>query len=656
MSEIKRDELFYIAPKEAPPSRRPPRGTVGVVGWLRKNLFHGPVNSVMTIATIVLLSLFLWEVFRWSIQDAQWNVVISNLRLLDVGQFPQEEIWRIELMGMILVFLSGLGVAIWGGTTRAFMLTIVVAVILMVLIPVAAQRIEPAPIRIMVGEDRNFGPMRFVGDDGQEITVAVEAINRTEYGDPDDSTFWGLFENAGGEQNTRIKWSEIRAAIAGETLDPTAYNLLIRVQLLNAQGAVVAEGISTSQDPNITLNVTLPADGWYILQAEVLTEASIYKNTDGLQLPTIPVRTLPNEGYAFIRLNNVDIYRTRPSDIEEREAQYGTLPAVDCWSRDVVGCQVAERAVRFEGSRTFGQFLKLQLGPFSEEITVPIVSAVLLFFFAYGLGHGAVTSRNPVFSKGIARLTTLGWLLLIPLTWFILTGIEGAEDIHPLLKLTKLSPEQWQGLTLTLILTFISVVASLPLGVLLALGRRSGLPVIGTFSVLFIELVRGAPLITILFFAKNIVPFFFSAGAAQDLGNVMRMLIGLTLFSAAYQAEIVRGGLQIIPKGQTEASQALGLNPYLTNTFIILPQALRAVIPATMSQFVSLFKDTSLVSIVGLFELLGMVELITTGQQQYRPFVREAYLYIGIIYFAIAFVMSAVSRRLEETGSGAARR
>lgn len=656
MNEPKRDELFYIAPKESPPSRRPPRGTAGVVGWFRKNLFNGWLNSLMTIITMVLVALFMRELTRWVIQDAQWSVVINNLRLLNVGQYPQDQIWRIELMGMLLVFLSGLGVAVWGGTTRAFMLTIVIVVIAMVLIPVAAQRIEPTPIRVLIGKDSNFGPMRFVGDQGQVVTLSVEAINQKSYGDPEQNAFVGLFENAGGEKNTRIKWSEIRSAIVNETLDPTAYSLLIRVQLLNAQGIVIAEGLSAPHDPTITFEVELPATGWYIVQAALLPDASIYRDTDGLRLPTIPVRSLPNEGYAFIRINNVEIYRTRPSDVAAREAKYGPIPAIECWSRDTVGCQVAERAVRFEGSRTLGQFLHLQLGPFFKEITLSVLSAVLIFFLAYGLGYGGITSRNPAYQRGIVRLTTLGWVLLMPITWFVLTGLSGAEEIHPLLKLTKLSPEQWQGLTLTLILTFISVVASLPLGVLLALGRRSGLPVIGTFSILFIELVRGAPLITILFFAKHIVPFFFSAGATQDLGNVMRMLIGLTLFSAAYQAEIVRGGLQIIPKGQTEASQALGLNPFLTNTFIILPQALRAVIPATMSQFVSLFKDTSLVSIIGLFELLGIVELIVTGQQQYRPFVREAYLYIGIIYFAIAFVMSAVSRRLEETGSGAARR
>jgi general L-amino acid transport system permease protein len=134
------------------------------------------------------------------------------------------------------------------------------------------------------------------------------------------------------------------------------------------------------------------------------------------------------------------------------------------------------------------------------------------------------------------------------------------------------------------------------------------------------------------------------------------MMIGLTLFTAAYIAEIVRGGLQIVPNGQLEAAHALGLSSIQATRLIVLPQALRAVIPAIMSQFVSLFKDTTLVSVVGLFELLGIIDFIVNGQQQYRGLQREAYIFVGLIYFVISFSMSTVSRWVEKTGVGAARR
>ena len=162
------------------------------------------------------------------------------------------------------------------------------------------------------------------------------------------------------------------------------------------------------------------------------------------------------------------------------------------------------------------------------------------------------------------------------------------------------------------------------------------------------------PLITILFMAKLIVPFFWSG--LSDIDLTIRMMIGLTLFSAAYLAENVRGGLQIIPYGQIEAARALGLNPFLTTTVIVLPQALRAVIPAIVGQFISLFKDTSLVAVVGLFELVGIVDTIVSGQPIYRPYQREAYFFIAIVYFVISYAMSDVSRRLATSGAGSLRK
>lgn len=652
MSDFQDNQHLYVAPAEAPPSRRPPPGTVGAIGWLRKNLFKGWFNSLITVLTFAFVIWFLTVFFTWIVRDAQWGVVINNVKLFNVGfQYRAEDIWRIELIAIVLIFLSGLGVALWGGMTRAFMLTIVVVMFVMILIPIAASKVTPAPIRYFVSAEDNYSPLRFPADADQEMSFTFEPINRQSYAS-EDGRYTGFMESASGASNSRIKWNEIQSKANLDADDPnyidlSQYDLVIKIQVTNgsAQNTILAEAISTPGNPEVTLNFTAPATGWYIVRTSLVDGVEL----DGLGLPG------SSAGYGFLRVNDVGIYRTRTSEIEKLTEKYGAIPEIDaCHSNDEFACQVAERVLRFDGSRNFGEFLRLQLSPYLTQVSIPLIIGMLAFFLSYALGHLATHTTDKEARKWTSRLTTLGWVLLMPFSWFILTGVEGAEDVHPLFELEKISLGDMQGLTLTLFLTFVSVTLSLPLGVVFALGRRSGLPVIGTFSVLFIELVRGAPLITILFFARYIVPFFFSAQA--DIENVIRMLIGLTLFSAAYQAEIVRGGLQIIPGGQTEAAQALGLNPFYTNVFIILPQALRAVIPATMSQFVSLFKDTSLVSIIGLFELLGIVELIVNGQQQYRPFVREAYLYIGIIYFVIAFMMSAVSRRLEESGSGAARR
>ena len=161
----------------------------------------------------------------------------------------------------------------------------------------------------------------------------------------------------------------------------------------------------------------------------------------------------------------------------------------------------------------------------------------------------------------------------------------------------------WGGLLVTLVVSVVGIVASMPVGIALALGRRSTIPLIRIFSIAFIEFWRGVPLITVLFFATYMLPLFVPAGFTID--GLMRALIGIALFAGAYQAEVIRGGLQAIPRGQGEAASALGLSWAKTTALIVMPQALRHVIPGLVNSFIALFKDTSLVSIVALFDLLG---------------------------------------------------
>jgi general L-amino acid transport system permease protein len=286
--------------------------------------------------------------------------------------------------------------------------------------------------------------------------------------------------------------------------------------------------------------------------------------------------------------------------------------------------------------------MSLQLSPLFNRTALPLAVGAAVFFNGWVIG--TLGQRD----KSVRRATLIGWALSAPIILILLSGFAGSRT------LPQVSTSVWGGLLLTILLTVVGIAASFPLGVALALGRRSHLPVIKWSCTLFIETVRGVPLITVLFMAKLIVPFFWSA--LSDLDLTIRMMIGVTLFSAAYLAENVRGGLQIIPHGQIEAARALGLNPVLTTTFIVLPQALRAVIPAIVGQFIALFKDTSLVAVVGLFELVGIVDIVVSGQAIYRPYQREAYIFVAIIYFVISYAMSDVSRRLEESGAGSVRR
>lgn len=232
------------------------------------------------------------------------------------------------------------------------------------------------------------------------------------------------------------------------------------------------------------------------------------------------------------------------------------------------------------------------------------------------------------------RWVVVGWVLSFPWTMMMLHGF-GAGTV---------STTMWGGLLLTLILAAVGIVACFPLGVLLALGRRSQLPAIRWVSTVYIETVRGVPLITLLFMGSILLPIFMPGDFQLD--KVIRAMVALTLFSAAYMAENVRGGLQAIPSGQVEAAQAVGLTYPKTMLFIVLPQALRAVIPAIVGQFISLFKDTSLVSIVGLVDLLGVARSVL-GNAEWIGRQPEVYLFVAAIYFVFCYAMSFVSQKIE---------
>ncbi|MEC4894213.1 MAG: amino acid ABC transporter permease [Oscillatoria sp. PMC 1051.18] len=234
----------------------------------------------------------------------------------------------------------------------------------------------------------------------------------------------------------------------------------------------------------------------------------------------------------------------------------------------------------------------------------------------------------------------VNWL---PLAWFLSFFIVLWLMTGGLI-LDNVSTNDWGGLLLTVYMAVVGIVLSLPFGILLALGRQSTLPVIRWLCRLYIEIIRGVPLITILFMGQVMLPFFLPADWRPD--RVLRAIVGLTMFSAAYLAENVRGGLQSIPRGQSEAAKALGLNTPLTLILIVLPQAIKSVIPAIVGQFIGLFQDTTLLAIVGLVELLGISRSILANPRYIGRYA-EVYLFIGVIYWLICFAMSQGSKRLE---------
>ncbi len=264
---------------------------------------------------------------------------------------------------------------------------------------------------------------------------------------------------------------------------------------------------------------------------------------------------------------------------------------------------------------------------------------------------GSLFNRYPLPAIAAVAVAWLAALWIIP---GIISGLgaQGALQASPDDLLPLSDKRVWGGLMITMQLTVLGIAASFPIGLALALGRRSNLAVVKYTCILYIELVRGVPLITILFLASLLVPLVDPNLAAID--QAVRAWVAFTMFSAAYLAENVRGGLQSIDRGQTEAAQAIGLSNWQTTLFILLPQALRAVIPALVGQFISLFKDTSLVFIVGLADILGVASRVV-AQAEFLQKRQETFLYVAILFFVFSYIMSYISRKIEATGSGAVR-
>ena len=265
------------------------------------------------------------------------------------------------------------------------------------------------------------------------------------------------------------------------------------------------------------------------------------------------------------------------------------------------------------------------------DIKSSIILLGMLFLLIVGAGIGRKTVR---IVPSIKSWLPLMWLGAFFLNLWLLLGVEAV-------KLDNLS-----GLILTILIAVVSIFLCFPLGVLLALGRQSKLPVIHWLSIAYIEIIRGLPLISILFMAQVMLPLVLPTNIRPD--RVVRAIAGFTVFSSAYLAENIRGGLQSISRGQTEAAKALGLNPIFTLTFIILPQAIKAVIPSIVGQFISLFKDTSLLAIVGLVDLLGMSQKILANPKFLGRY-GEVYIFVAAIYWVCCYSMSLASKRLEKT-------
>ncbi|MGJ3252146.1 MAG: amino acid ABC transporter permease [Elainellaceae cyanobacterium] len=411
----------------------PPITQVGPIAWLRKNLFNGVFNSILTIVSALVIYSIISNLLTWAFTAAEWQVLSSNIQLFFVGRYPAELIWRAWMTFSVVVVLAGLS---WGILSRG---------------------------------DRLFS------------TVSIALLGAFAI------ICYGLSIIAGG--------NAVREAC-------------------DASGSCV---------------------GLYLL---------------------------------------------------------------------------------------------------SGLTAVPQLWGMLVLLVISGLIGRAAGIKAP----NVGSWLPLAWFISFFVIFWLLEGGLFLQEV-------ELSRLGQTGLLLTLLTAIVSIVLSFPIGVLLALGRQSPLPVVRSVSVAYIEVIRGLPLIGILFMAQVMLPLVLPVGL--NIPTLFRAMAGLTIFSSAYLAENVRGGLQSIPRGQIEAAKALGLNGALLTLLIVLPQALRAVIPTIVGQFISLFKDTSLLYIVGLAELVGISQSILSNPNFLGKH-SEVYLFVAVIYFVFCYAMSFASRRIEK--------
>jgi general L-amino acid transport system permease protein len=296
------------------------------------------------------------------------------------------------------------------------------------------------------------------------------------------------------------------------------------------------------------------------------------------------------------------------------------------WAKDYEACQAATGACWGVVSEKF-RIIVFGRYPFEEQWR-PLIATTAL------LGLLVVSCMRAFWKPWLAVL----WVAVFGFFFTVMYG--GA------LGLSRVETDRWGGLPLTILLASLSMSMAFPIALVIALGRRSSLPAIRSVCTIYVELIRGVPLISVLFMASFMFPLLMPQGFNIDV--LIRVLAGITLFAAAYMAEVIRGGLQAVPKGQIEAAATLGLSYWQTQRKIVLPQALAMVVPGVMNNFISTFKDTSLVTIVSLYELTGAMSLALNSDANWRPFKIEGYLFIALIYFVFCFSMSRYSQWIEK--------
>jgi His/Glu/Gln/Arg/opine family amino acid ABC transporter permease subunit len=674
------DTVIY---REEPARRTPPIPTSGIIAWMRDNLFSSWLDTILTILSSLLITYLLVTFITWAIGQANWFVISRNMGLYMVGtlQADPTAVERVQIMTLIIAAVVGLSLGAWTRhISRGLIAVLAVLAVLLFLAPPLISAAIPLPptylaagdITVVSGTDQQSpeSEVAFIGRAGETIRIQMTPVSELSLAQTvgfSDRTTSTLTNVATARLAAQQRIAELQTLLAADNLNE-AERAAVETELTSIEGQaaaavteryaineapvqieildgssldVLAESTLTAGGPPLILE--LPDDGWYILRKQVdAEESAALLETYGLYPfnPRQVTRPLLNQDGEPV-LTSSGQPRTRTVTEYVRFTDEYTTAAVEPRIEGSTVPQFSILGHQYQGFRPLSDWLVLHFGPFLRQLARGLIPIGLIALAGYVIAKAIDRAQNTVDRRQRLSLRIVRW------AWFVLPTV-----IFLLVWTTDVT--RWGGLFLTFMLTVVGIVASFPIGVMLALGRRShGVPVIQKACVLFIEFVRGVPLITVLFLSSLTLPLV--SPALSTVSGVVRAMVAITLFSAAYLAENVRGGLQSIPPGQTEAAKALGMNNVQVTLFITLPQALRAVIPALVGQFIALFKDTSLVAIVGLTDLTG-IALAVVARAEFNDLRRESFLFISLIYFIFSYAMSYVSRRLEDSGSGATRR
>ena len=601
-------EIASVAATATVPITAPPETPKLPPGeWVKANLFSSPFNSVLTVISTAFLGFIAWFFLSFIFDPIrQWNAPATNLRLMMTRAYPEEQYLRVWACVAIILVLTGMSMAVWragstmpvAGLGRKLLTTGALLVLLTLLAPFSTgatvQWLAAALVVVAAGES-----LRRIADRGEaERTVST----------------------------LTLQVMALAGVVASLWVIPFGHHSYIPTRIPQVMEEPGTVALSTKLPWTIMLAIVVAA---YFGGA--LLRDRLAKNTLRVTLVVLWLLAPPVLVYLILRDPDFDMGHVIGTDLPIFLAYAVLGGALLLWltrpSTGEIG-RIVATVVLVAGFATFLTPMRM------------IVRFDMLMLAAFALAA-------PTFAGGpqARKRYTVGWLGVLGVTSWLITAVNTPSTVDV--------PRDFPfgGFSLTLMVAAFTILISFPLGVALALARTSTMPIFRLLATGFIEVVRGIPLITVLFFFSVVVPLFLPDG--MEITEIAAVVVGYILFSAAYLAENVRGGLQSVMRGQHEAAEAVGMTASQKTVFIVLPQALRVSIPPLVGHCIGVFKETSLMAIIGLFDILYIARNVIPNQFEFLGTTKENVLFVSLIYWIFAYQMSKASQRLERrTGLG----